>query len=91
MDYGSIYGFRLFSFERYNRIFESFPTNNCSLEVQCMQRFIREFTITTIYLPHEHRSDFSALLQRVDPVQGSLRATLQPLHHNNVYLQEITD
>ena len=84
------YGFWLFSFKRYNGIFESFPTNSCSLEVQCMQRFIREFTITTTYLPHQHRSDFSALLQHVDPVQGSLRAMLQPQHHN-VCLQEITD
>ena len=92
LDYGSIYGFWLFSFERYNGIFESFPTNSCSLEVQCMQRFTRKFTITTTYLPHEHRSDFSALLQRIDPVvQGSLRATLQPLHQNDVCLQEITD
>ena len=49
------------------------------------------FTITTTYLPHEHCSDFSALLQRVNPVQGSSRATLQPLHQNNVCLQEITD
>ena len=57
-----------------------------------MQRFIREFTLTTTYLPHEHRSDFGALIQCIDPVvQGSLRATLQPLHHNNVCLQEITD
>ena len=92
LDYGSIYGFWLFSFERYNGIFESFPTNSCSLEVQCMQRFICEFTVSITYLSHTHCSDFSALLQSVDPVvQGSLRATLQPLHQNNVCLQQIAD
>ena len=49
LDYGTIYGFWLFSFERYNGIFESFPTNSCSLEVQCMQRFIRGFSISTTH------------------------------------------
>lgn len=92
LDYGTIYGFWLFSFERYNGIFESFPTNSCSLEVQCMQRFIREFSISTAHLPDVHRSDFSALLRSIDPViQGSVKATLQPLYQNIVCVQQLAD
>ena len=80
LDYGPISSFWLFSFERYNGIFESFPTNTASLEVQFMQRFVREFSVTTAYLPDVFRSDFNTLVKDIDPVvQGSLKATLQPL------------
>ena len=46
-----------------------------------MQRFVREFSVTTAYLPDVFRSDFNTLVKDIDPVvQGSLKATLQPLH-----------
>lgn len=57
-----------------------------------MQRFIREFSISTTHLPHIHRSDFSVLLQSIDPViQGSVKATLQPLYQNNICVQQLAD
>ncbi|KAK3107637.1 hypothetical protein FSP39_018865 [Pinctada imbricata] len=38
-NYGSIYGFWAFSFERYNGFLADFPTNNRSVEVQLMRKF----------------------------------------------------
>ena len=39
-NYGSVYGFWLFSFERYNGILESYSTNNKNIEVQIMRKFV---------------------------------------------------
>ena len=39
-NYGSVYGYWLFSFERYNGILGSFHTNNREVEVQLMRRFL---------------------------------------------------
>ena len=39
-NYGSVYGFWLFSFERYNGLLGSFHTNNREVEVQLMRRFL---------------------------------------------------
>lgn len=91
LDYGPIYSFWLFSFERYNGIFESFPTNSCSVEVQCMQRFVHEFSVSTASLPQSYQPDFNVLIQNVDPVvQGSVKATLQPFCPR-IPLQELVD
>ena len=39
-NYGSVYGFWLFGFERYNGLLGSFHTNNREVEVQLMRRFL---------------------------------------------------
>ena len=41
-DYGPIYTFWLFSFERYNGILGNYPTNKRNTSEQLMRRFIRE-------------------------------------------------
>lgn len=41
-DYGSVYNFWLFSFERYNGILGNYPTNKRSITSQLMQKFIKE-------------------------------------------------
>lgn len=38
-DYGPIFGFWLFSFERYNGMLGGFPNNQKHIEVQLLQRF----------------------------------------------------
>lgn len=46
-DYGSVYGFWLFPFERYNGILGSFHTNKKTVAAQLMRRFIFEsWTVT---------------------------------------------
>lgn len=47
LDYGPVYGFWLFSYERYNGILEQQPTNNCSIEIQ----LIRDNNAYTMELP----------------------------------------
>ena len=41
-DYGPVHSFWLFCFERYNGILSNEPSNNHSIEVQLMNRFIRD-------------------------------------------------
>lgn len=90
LDFGPIYGFWLFSFERYNGIIESFSRNSSSIEVQCMQRFIYEFSISTANLPRNYESEFSALVADVEPmIQGSVKSTLQPLRSEALPLQHL--
>lgn len=40
LDYGSVYGFWCFSFERYNGILGKYHTNNHSLTIQIMRKFV---------------------------------------------------
>lgn len=41
-DYGPLHSFWLFSFERYNGLLGKLPTNNRSIELQLLQRFLRD-------------------------------------------------
>ena len=62
-NYGSVYGFLLFSFECYNSLLGSFSTNNHDIEVQLMRKFLSmssldDQTMTTMKLaPHWHISE----------------------------------
>ena len=48
LDYGPVYSFWLFSYERYNGILGTFPTKQKSIEVQLMRRFLRDNVITSM-------------------------------------------
>jgi len=61
-DYGSIYGFWLFSFERYNGLLEMYSTNNRDIAVQLMRIFIYECGCYNTELPKEFREDFKDIL-----------------------------
>ncbi|XP_065917612.1 uncharacterized protein [Dysidea avara] len=65
-DYGPCYGYWLFSFERYNGILGKYHTNQLSVEVQLMRRFIENAHIRNIARPYalspEHCSIFKTLL-----------------------------
>ena len=54
LDYGPVYSFWLFSFERFNGILEHFPSNNRSVEIHLMQRFLTEFRLASVKLPTKH-------------------------------------
>ena len=79
-DYGPIHNFWLFSYERYNGILENFPSNNRSIEIHLMQRFIQECALYTgcHYLPTEFESDIHDIFaSNIEPVlQGSLQVTI---------------
>ncbi len=64
-DYGSIYGFWLFSYERYNGILGSFPTNQKNIAVQLMRRFIYEVECRTQILPDTFGDYFTNIVPPV--------------------------
>lgn len=92
-DYGPVYNFWLFSFERYNGIFENFPTSTRSLEIQLMQRFVRDSSLSSFCLPESFQSDFSCILQSISTpvIQGSLRSTLHGVNYQPGSLQDLRD
>ncbi|PFX13057.1 hypothetical protein AWC38_SpisGene22896 [Stylophora pistillata] len=47
-NYGSIYGFWLFSFERYNGILESYHTNKKTVEIQIMRKLVTSGTLANM-------------------------------------------
>lgn len=51
LDFGPVYAFWLFSFERYNGIVGSFQTNNRSIELQFMRKFLRDQTVQEVAFP----------------------------------------
>lgn len=57
-DFGPIYSFWLFSFERYNGLMGSIPNNKRNIEVQMMKRFCRDGLILNIDVPNEYYNDF---------------------------------
>ena len=59
-NYGSIYGFWLFSFERYNGIMGSYHTNNKTIEVQIMRQFMTSGILANMHynLPEDYKDFF---------------------------------
>jgi hypothetical protein len=80
LDYGPVYSFWLYSFERYNGILESYPTNNWSIEIQFMRKFTNEFRVYAIFQPQQFEEDFHDInsILSAPVLQGSLLKTLQP-------------
>ena len=58
--YGSIYGFWLFSFERYNGILGSYHTNNKTVEIQIMRKFMTSGILANMQynLPEDYSNFF---------------------------------
>ena len=76
-DFGPVRSFWLFSFERYNGILENIPTNNRSLEIQLMRRFICDFQCGAIPLPEDFSDHFLSHIQGCRPEYvGSLLETM---------------
>lgn len=63
LDFGPVYAFWLFSFERYNGIMGNFQTNNRSIELQLMRKFLRDQAVQEIPCPDTFRSDFEPLIK----------------------------
>ena len=59
-NYGSIYGFWLFSFERYNGILGSYQTNSKTVEIQIMRKFMMSGSLAHMQysLPVEYKDLF---------------------------------
>ena len=70
-NYGSIYGFWLFSFERYNGILGSYQTNNKTVELQIMRKFMTSGILGNMQysLPEEFKDFF--LLSCISQLESS--------------------
>ena len=72
LDYGPIYSFWLFSFERYNGILGNYYANNKSIELQIMRKFIRDQGIRDLGFPEEYREHFHDIVGMLDRRPASI-------------------
>ena len=87
-DFGPVYGFWLFSFERYNGILGHLPTNNRCVEIQLLERFLEDNYIRTSELPEEFVHDFSDIFPQAHPRTFE---THQSMEHASWSLTDISD
>lgn len=77
-DYGPVYSFWCFSFERMNGILGSFHTNNKNISVQLTRRFLDSKLYAPMHWPGEFVREFFPLLKVCNYQKGSLmQATLE--------------
>ena len=70
-DYGPVFGFWLFSFERYNGILGEYCTNNKSIELQLMRKFIKAQVVSSLEFPDEFSVELKPLLDMVKNVNSN--------------------
>lgn len=63
-DYGPVYSFWCFAFERYNGVLGSTITNNRSVEIQLMRKFISEQFVSNVALPERFCEHFTSLFSK---------------------------
>ena len=85
LNYGPVYGFWLFSFERYNGVLGNQPTNNKAPEPQLMRRFIDDNSAYSFQFPNEFKEDFSPLCTIQTRLTGSVAETLEGLRDTSTY------
>ena len=69
-DYGPVFGFWLFSFERYNGILGNQSNNHRDIESQLMNRFLRDNFIYSLEFPEEFREDFRGVCSVEESMVG---------------------
>lgn len=75
-DYGPVYGFWLFAYERYNGILGYQPNNSRAIEPQLMSCFLRDNFAYNFEYPEEFSQEFGSFCMRNDLPVGSVGATL---------------
>lgn len=71
-DYGPVYSFWLFAFERFNGILGSYHTNNRNISIQLMRRFLDTKSYVPCNWPSEYREKFLPVLEKFRYQKGSL-------------------
>ena len=71
IDYGPVYSFWCFAFERFNGVLGSYHTNNVRIEPQIMRKFCNQQAVQNIGIPPEF-SDFKELLLLGNSEKGAL-------------------
>ena len=70
LDYGPVYSFWLFSFERYNGILGNYSTNNKSIELQIMRKFLRDQNLREFEFPDQYAQHFKDLTEKLQHREG---------------------
>lgn len=71
-DFGPVYAFWCFAYERLNGILGAYHTNNHHVSVQYMRRFLDSKIYSPVYWPEEFAEEYLPLLQRFIYQKGSL-------------------
>ena len=80
-DYGPVYNFWLFSFERYNGILSNIPNNSKNVEMQLMRRFDRDISSLSMTMPVEFSEEFSCFFESMQTDRAQ-RGTLGDISHS---------
>ena len=80
LDFGPVYAFWLFSFERYNGIMGGYETNNRAIELQLMRKFLRDQSVCEITPPDFFQADFQSLVQPIAQTGTLLEMEFQPMN-----------
>ena len=89
LDYGPVYGFWLFSYERYNGILQHQSTSNRCVEVQIMRRFLQDNIAYAFQLPAEFHNEFGDLSTLQQRMTGSLLLMSQNQRSNQSWSVEL--
>ena len=82
-DYGPVYSFWLFAYERLNGILGSYHTNNRSISIQLTRRFLDSKIYSPSKWPSEFVSEFLPLIEHCQYQQGSLSQTSLEMSMNS--------
>lgn len=63
-DYGPVYSFWCFAFERYNGVLGNTITNNRSVEIQLMRKFTSEQFVSNVAFPEQFTEQFTSLFSK---------------------------
>lgn len=104
-DFGPVYAFWLFSFERLNGTLGNYHTNNHDISLQLMRKYLNETEYASQNWPQEYKDEFLSLLQNYKYNKGSLMAnnlemaldspdqlvaSLPPVHESALFYYERT-
>ena len=78
IDYGPFHSFWCFSFERFNGILGSYHTNNRSIEIQLMRRFLMQAKVKDFKYPDMYLDSFKEFFDNCQN-SGSVKVTQQPI------------
>ena len=80
LDYGPFHAFWCFSFERFNGILGSYHTNNRSIEIQLMRRFLMQAKVKDLKYPDMYLDSFMEFFGNCQG-SGSVKVTQDSLEH----------
>ena len=90
LDFGPIYSFWLFSFERYNGILGNLPNNKRNIEPQIMRPFCTENTIMNLERPQTHEQVFGALLAKMNKARAPRGTLLETEGRNLIAITKLS-